>query len=182
MSVTLRGSGPGLGWPRAVVLVLVATVVLGGCSQLAGVLASGLPSPAVILPSAGPETPIPTIATHPPAAASAGAGGHVGSHAIVCVAPVTPGAGGGPPCVPVSDALVISTALEALDSTERAAVVSSRYVAGDAGCTGVPLPRGCLAPDSPEGIVTFQLRDGLAQVRALVYRGADGTLGATRLG
>ena len=106
----------------------------------------------------------------------------MGSHAIVCLDPATATGGGGPPCVPVTDTLVTTTALAALTTTERAAVAGSAYVAGAGMCSGHPTLTGCRAPDAPVGVVTFRLRDGLAPVRVLVYRRGDSTLGATRLG
>ena len=185
MNVTLRRPNRTGRSASATVLLLLATVMLGGCSQLAGALASAIPtpvaSPGISLPSAGPETPLPTSAAHAPAA-SASAGSHVGSHAIVCVEPITPGSGGGPPCTPVSDALVVAAAMDALSPAERTDVSGSSYVAGSAACDVSPPPAGCKAPDVPFGVLTFSFRAGAAAVRVLVYRGADGTLGATRLG
>lgn len=181
MNVTLRGPRRS---PSAAILLLLAAVTLAGCSQLAGALASAIPTADTIgvsPPSAGPYTPVPTSATPAPAAAPPGPGGHVGSHAIVCVEPITPSGGGGPPCVPVTDALVVAAATDALTQAERAAVSGSGYVAGSATCHASPQPAGCVAPDVPLGVVTFHLSAGAADVRVLVYRRTDGALGSTRL-
>ena len=83
--------------------------------------------------------------------------------------------------MPVTDALITSAAMEVFTTAERTSVASSGYVAGAGVCAGHATTVGCQAPDAPVGVVTFQLRDGPATVRVLVYRRGDGTLGATRL-
>jgi len=178
-----------LGRPAStVVLLVLAAGLLGGCSELAGALQVALPTlPAASGPNAVAPSPSTPSNPSPPAPAAGGqattapAGGHVGSHAIVCLDPATAVGGGGPPCVPVTDALITSAAMEALTTAERTSVASSGYMAGAGVCAGDATTVGCQAPDAPVGVVTFQLRDGPATVRVLVYRRGDGTLGATRL-
>jgi hypothetical protein len=177
--------------PAPVALAVVGAIwVLAACSQLGGLLptlgpASATTGPTAVIGAALPGTSRPAITSSPAAlprasSGSANAGGQSGSHAIICLTPVTAAGGGGPPCVPVSQAATVMVAIAVLTTGERTAMLYSTVALGDAACRLMPEPIGCRG-GTVVGTVTFHLTGGYGAVRVLVYHDGSGPLRAERL-